>query len=68
MKKIYYWGPFIDNKIATAKAIYNSVEGINRYSKNYKATIINSLGNITLKSNAVSVQALTSSAYGSTNV
>jgi len=31
-------------------------------------TIINSLGNITLKSNAVSVQALTSSAYGSTNV
>tara|TARA_B110001450_G_scaffold257013_1_gene290253 strand:+ start:24375 stop:25523 length:1149 start_codon:yes stop_codon:yes gene_type:complete len=44
MKKIYYWGPFIDNKIATAKAIYNSVEGINRYSKNYKATIINSLG------------------------
>jgi glycosyltransferase involved in cell wall biosynthesis len=44
MKKIYYWGPFIDNKIATVKAIYNSVEGINRYSKNYKATIINSLG------------------------
>ena len=49
MKKIYYWGPFIDNKIATAKAIYNSVEGINRYSKNYKATIINSLGECNFK-------------------
>ena len=31
-------------------------------------TIINSIGDITLKSNAVAIQALTSSAYGSTNV
>ena len=51
MKKIYYWGPFIDNKIATVKAIYNSVEGINRYSKNYKATIVNSLGEWNFKIN-----------------
>ena len=32
------------------------------------STTINSLGNITLKSNAIAVQALTSSAYGSSNV
>ena len=44
MKKIFYWGPFIDDKIATVKAIQNSVIGINKYSKIYKATIINSIG------------------------
>ena len=44
MKKIFYWGPFIENKIATIKAINNSAIGINRYSKNYKAKIINSVG------------------------
>ena len=32
------------------------------------STTINSLGNITLKSNAIAVQALTSSAYGTSNV
>jgi hypothetical protein len=32
------------------------------------STTINSLGNITLKSNAIAIQALTSSAYGSSNV
>jgi len=32
------------------------------------STTINSIGNITLKSNAVAIQALTSSAYGSSNV
>jgi hypothetical protein len=32
------------------------------------STIINSIGNITVKSNAIAVQALTSSAYGSSNV
>ena len=44
MKEIFYWGPFIDDKIATVRAIMNSVIGINKYSKNYKATIINSIG------------------------
>ena len=44
MKEIFYWGPFIDDKIATVKAIQNSVIGINKYSKIYKATIINSIG------------------------
>ncbi len=44
MKKIYYWGPFIDNKIATVNAIYNSVIGINRFSKSAEAKIINSIG------------------------
>jgi hypothetical protein len=32
------------------------------------STTINSVGNITLKSNAVAIQELTSSAYGSSNV
>ena len=44
MKKIFYWGPFIENKIATVKAMKNSAIGINRYSKIYKAKIINSVG------------------------
>jgi hypothetical protein len=32
------------------------------------STIINSIGNVTVKSNAIAIQALTSSAYGSSNV
>ena len=44
MISIFYWGPFIDNKIATVKAIYNSASGINEYSNKFKAKIINSIG------------------------
>ena len=44
MKKIYYWGPFIDNKIATVSSIYNSVIGLNKFSNNVNAKIINSIG------------------------
>jgi len=44
MKKIFYWGPFLDQRIATVKAIYNSVNGINKFSKNYRAFVFNSLG------------------------
>ena len=44
MKSIFYWGPFIENRIATVKAIKNSVIGINRYSSCYNAKIINSIG------------------------
>ena len=44
MKNIFYWGPFIDNKIATVKAIYNSALGVNRYSNSFRAKIINSIG------------------------
>tara|TARA_B100000795_G_scaffold204366_1_gene157976 strand:+ start:1950 stop:3095 length:1146 start_codon:yes stop_codon:yes gene_type:complete len=51
MKKIYYWGPFIDNKIATVKAIYNSVHGVNRYCDEYEAKIINNLGEWNFKIN-----------------
>ena len=44
MKKIYYWGPFIENRIATVNAIYNSVIGINKFSKTAEAKIVNSIG------------------------
>ena len=44
MTSVFYWGPFIDNKIATVKAIYNSAVGVNRYSNKFKAKIINSIG------------------------
>jgi len=44
MKKIYYWGPFIENKIATVTSIYNSVIGLNKFSKNIEAKIVNSIG------------------------
>ena len=43
-KEIYYWAPFID-KVATIKAVYNSVNSLNRYSsKKYKAKIIDTYG------------------------
>lgn len=44
MISIFYWGPFIDNKIATVKAIYNSASSINKYSNKFRAKIINSIG------------------------
>ncbi len=44
VKKIFYWGPFIDENIATKKAILNSATVINKYSKDYVSTIINSIG------------------------
>ena len=43
-KKIFYWGPFLDNKVATVKAIKNSVFSINDYSKFYEAYIIDAVG------------------------
>ena len=42
-KKIYYWGPFID-RVATVKAILNSVKSINKYSSNLEGTIIDATG------------------------
>ena len=43
MKKISYWGPFIDN-VATVKAILNSSISINKYSKEFSSTILNAAG------------------------
>ncbi len=51
MKKIYYWGPFIENKIATVASIYNSVLGLNKFSKNIDAKIVNSVGEWNFKIN-----------------
>ena len=42
--KVYYWSPFID-KVATTKAVLNSVLSLNTYSKkNFEAIIINVFG------------------------
>ena len=44
LKTIYYWAPFID-RVATIKAVYNSVNSLNRYSsKKYNAKIIDTFG------------------------
>ncbi len=43
-ESIFYWGPFIDENIGTKKAIFNSALSINKFSKKYKSTIINSIG------------------------
>ena len=51
MISVFYWGPFIDNKIATVKAMYNSALGINKYSKDHRALIINSTGEWNFKIN-----------------
>ena len=42
-KKIYYWSPSLVN-VATNRAVINSAYSINRYSKNFKAEIINFFG------------------------
>lgn len=42
--RVYYWSPFID-KVATTKAVINSVLSLNRYSKKkFEAIIINAFG------------------------
>ena len=42
--KIFYWAPFI-NKVATIRAVINSVTAIKNYSKNkYQANIIDVFG------------------------
>tara|TARA_Y100000590_G_scaffold469759_1_gene659588 strand:+ start:9438 stop:10583 length:1146 start_codon:yes stop_codon:yes gene_type:complete len=43
MKKIFYWCPFID-KVATVKAVINSCEGLQRYTKNKIPYIIDAAG------------------------
>jgi hypothetical protein len=43
-KKIFYWGPFLDNKVVTVKAIKNSVFSINNYSKIFEGYIIDAVG------------------------
>ena len=35
---------FVDNNIATVKAIYNSASSINRYSEKFEAFILNNIG------------------------
>ena len=42
-KKIYYWSPALD-KVATCKAVINSVYAFNKYSKKYKVYLINVCG------------------------
>ena len=42
--KVYYWSPFID-KVATTKAVLNSVFSLNKYSKHkFEAIIIDVFG------------------------
>jgi len=43
VKSVYFWAPFID-KVATIKAVSNSVNSINKYSKGkFKPKIINGI-------------------------
>ena len=44
MKSIYYWSPSLSKNIATNYAVINSAYSINKYSKKYKASIINACG------------------------
>ena len=48
MKSIYYWSPSLSASIATNKAVINSAYSINKYSKKYKASIINACGEFNL--------------------
>ena len=43
MKKIFYWSPLISN-IATRKAVINSAISLVKYSKDYKISLLNVVG------------------------
>ena len=43
LKTIYYWAPFID-KVATIKAVYNSVNSLNRYSSKKYGKVFDTFG------------------------
>ena len=47
-KHIYYWSPYL-TEIATTKAVINSAYSINRYSKYYKAFILDAAGEFSKK-------------------
>lgn len=47
-KHIYYWSPCL-TEIATTKAVINSAYSINRYSKDYKAFILDAVGEFSQK-------------------
>jgi hypothetical protein len=42
-KKIFYWGPFLDNKVVTVKVIKNSGLSINNYSKFFEGYIVDAV-------------------------
>ena len=42
-KTIYYWSPAL-SKVATCKAVINSVFAFNKFSKNYKSFLISACG------------------------
>ena len=42
-KLIYYWSPAL-SKVATCKAVINSVYSFNKYSKYYKSYLIDACG------------------------
>jgi len=42
-KTIYYWSPAL-SKVATCKAVINSVYAFNKYSKKYKSSLIDACG------------------------
>ena len=44
MKSIYYWSPSLSKNIATNYAVINSAYSVNKYSKKYRASIINACG------------------------
>jgi len=43
LKKVYYWSPFL-TPIATCKAVINSAYSLNKFSKEFDATIMNFFG------------------------
>jgi glycosyltransferase involved in cell wall biosynthesis len=47
-KHIYYWSPYL-TEIATTKAVINSAYSINRYSKYFKAFILDAAGEFSQK-------------------
>lgn len=44
IREIFFWGPFLDDSVATVKAIYESAISINKYSKSNRSYIINAVG------------------------
>ena len=44
MKKNYFWSPHINPQVATTKSVFNSLNSLSKFEKNFNSTLINVFG------------------------
>ena len=43
MKKNYFWSPHIDPQVATLKSVFNSLNSLIKFEKNFQNVLINDI-------------------------